>query len=163
MVKTHMSEHGRHIIVKEGAETGNGAQPTDQADVPRTFSGLRIYERPERHRPPQTRQSMIHRFVISGFKGYLIVGLFEDGQPCEIFLKLAKTGSTLAGFADAWSTAISIMIQHGIPLEQALSKHVGSRFEPMGLVEGPEGEQASSIVDYVARWILDRYVPEETP
>lgn len=129
--------------------------PGDQADVP---AFTRIYEPAERRRPPETRAAITHKFCVGGFGGYLTVGLYDDGVPCEIFIKLGKVGSTLQGFADGFATAISIMIQHGIPLRMALEKHVGSRFEPSGVVAG--GGEASSILDYVARWMLGRYCVE---
>ncbi len=119
-----------------------------------------LHEPPVRRPPAKERPSTTIRFAVGGMKGYLTIGFYDESkrQPCEIFIKLGKTGTLAQGFADAWATAISIMIQHGIPLRDALIKHVGARFEPNGVVEG--GGMASSIPDYIARLMLDRFVPD---
>ena len=106
-----------------------------------------------RRRLPDERSSITHRFVIGPQKVYLTVGLFEDGTPGEIFLDTSKAGSTVSGLADGWATLFSIALQSGVPLTKLIEKSKDVRFEPSGRTSNKEIPEASSIFDYVARWL----------
>ena len=114
--------------------------------------------RPERRRLPDTRQSLTHKFSIEGHEGYLTVGLFEDGTPGELFVTMAKEGSTLSGMMDAFATSVSLLFQHGVPLPHLVEKFGHMRFEPSGWTGNPEIGMAKSIVDYVFRWLGYRFL-----
>jgi ribonucleoside-diphosphate reductase alpha chain len=114
--------------------------------------------RPQRRRLPDTRHSMTHKFSIEGHEGYITVGLFEDGTPGELFVTMAKEGSTLSGMMDAFATSISIMLQYGVPLAHMVDKFAHMRFEPSGWTGNPQIGMAKSIVDYVFRWLGHNYL-----
>jgi ribonucleoside-diphosphate reductase alpha chain len=116
---------------------------------------------PRRRKLPDTRNSMTHKFSVAGHDGYITVGLFEDGTPGEIFITLGKAGSTLAGFADSFATAISFSLQHGVELRFLVDKFTHVRFEPSGFTGNPEIPIAKSIIDYVFRWMALRFLPKE--
>jgi ribonucleoside-diphosphate reductase alpha chain len=98
---------------------------------------------------------------VAGHEGYITVGLYEDGKPGEIFITLGKAGSTLAGFADAFATAISFSLQHGVELRFLVDKFAHVRFEPSGFTGNPDIPIAKSIIDYVFRWLAREFLPEE--
>lgn len=102
---------------------------------------------------PQTRRSVTHKFAINGHEGYLSIGLFEDGRPGEIFIKMSKEGSTLSGLIQGFCRAFSLCLQHGLPIDEACERFRGMRFEPMGATSNPEIPECSSILDYVARYL----------
>ena len=104
---------------------------------------------------PSTRKSITHKFAINSHEGYLTIGLFEDGRPGELFVKMSKEGSTLSGLIQGFCRAFSLALQHGLPAADAAERFRGMRFEPMGSTSNPEIPEASSILDYVARY-LDR-------
>ncbi len=108
---------------------------------------------PRRHRLPATRHSIAHKFDVAGHEGYLHVGLFEDGQPGELFITMAKEGSTVGGLMDAFATAISLCLQYGVPLDALVKKFTHQRFEPAGMTSNRDIPFAKSIVDYVFRWL----------
>jgi len=108
---------------------------------------------PARKRLPDTRRSITHKFEISETKGYLTVGLFEDGTPGELFVKVAKEGSTIAGLCDAVGILTSMALQFGMPLEAIADKLSHSRFEPAGYTRNPDIRIAKSVVDYMFRWL----------
>jgi len=108
---------------------------------------------PQRESLPATRQSLTHKFQINGYEGYLTIGLHEDGRPGEIFIKMAKEGSTLSGLLGGFTRAFSLAIQYGLPLREAVRRFRGMRFEPMGPTSHPEIPEAMSIIDYVARYL----------
>ena len=109
--------------------------------------------KPHRHRLPTTRPSITHKFEVGGHEGYLNVGLFEDGQPGELFITMAKEGSTVGGMMDAFATAISLCLQYGVPLEALVKKFTHQRFEPSGMTGNRDIPFAKSIVDYIFRWL----------
>lgn len=113
-----------------------------------------------RRRLPDTRPSIVHHFTIAGQDGYMIVGMYADGRPAELFLKLAKAGSTIRGFADAIGILTSIALQHGVAPGDLARKFTGSTFQPSGPTHNPAIPEASSIADYVFRW-LDEAFPEQ--
>jgi ribonucleoside-diphosphate reductase alpha chain len=108
---------------------------------------------PHRHRLPETRSSITHKFDIAGHEGYLTVGLYEDGTPGEVFLTMAKEGSIVGGMADAFATSISLCLQYGVPLEALVRKFSHQRFEPNGMTTNRDIPFAKSIVDYIFRWL----------
>jgi ribonucleoside-diphosphate reductase alpha chain len=102
---------------------------------------------------PVTRESVTHKFSVGSHEGYLTIGLYPDGRPGEIFLKMSKEGSTMSGMCQAFCRAFSLAIQHGLSVEEAVKRFKGMRFEPMGMTSNPEIPDASSIVDYLARYL----------
>jgi len=116
---------------------------------------------PVRRKLPDERRAITHKFDIQGHEGYITVGLFEDGQPGEIFLVMAKEGSTISGFADAFAQAISYALQYGVPLQALVDKFSHVRFEPSGMTRNPEIRFAKSIVDYIFRWMASKFLSAE--
>ena len=122
---------------------------------------VKIVERPTRRKLPDERHSITHKFDIAGHEGYITVGLFADGTPGEIFLTMAKEGSTISGFADAFAQAISYALQYGVPLQVLVDKFSHARFEPSGMTKNPEVRFAKSIVDYIFRWMATKFLSTE--
>jgi len=114
---------------------------------------------PLRRRLPDTRTAVTHKFDIAGHEGYLTVGLFDDGTPGELFITMAKEGSTIGGLMDSIGTLTSLAWQYGVPLEALVKKFAHQRFEPSGFTKNPEIRSASSITDYVFRWMALQFVP----
>lgn len=106
-----------------------------------------------RHTLPSTRQSITHKFSVANIEGYLTIGLYENGQPGEIFIKISKEGSAISGFCQAFCRAFSIALQHGLSVKDAVVRFKGMRFEPYGATSNPDIPEASSIIDYVARFL----------
>ncbi|CAG0960668.1 Vitamin B12-dependent ribonucleotide reductase [Phycisphaerales bacterium] len=102
---------------------------------------------------PVTRESITHKFAIERHEGYLTIGLYPDGKPGEIFIKMAKEGSTISGMCQAFCRAFSLALQFGLSVEEAVKRFKGMRFEPMGFTSNPDIPECSSIVDYVARYL----------
>ena len=122
---------------------------------------VKIVETPKRRKLPDERHSITHKFDIAGHEGYITVGLFDDGTPGEIFLTMAKEGSTISGFADAFAQAISYALQYGVPLQVLVDKFSHARFEPSGMTKNPEVRFAKSIVDYIFRWMATKFLSQE--
>jgi ribonucleoside-diphosphate reductase alpha chain len=118
-------------------------------------------EGPRRRKLPDERQAITHKFDIAGHEGYITVGLYEDGMPGEIFLVMAKEGSTISGFADAFAQAISYALQYGVPLQELVDKFSHVRFEPSGMTRNPDVRFAKSIVDYIFRWLAAKFLSPE--
>jgi len=116
---------------------------------------------PVRRKLPDERHALTHKFDIAGHEGYVTVGLFEDGTPGEIFLVMAKEGSTISGFADAFAQAISYALQYGVPLQVLVDKFSHVRFEPSGVTQNPDVRIAKSIVDYIFRWMATKFLSPE--
>ncbi|HWY70493.1 MAG TPA: vitamin B12-dependent ribonucleotide reductase [Terriglobales bacterium] len=114
-----------------------------------------------RHRLPEERASLTHKFSIAGHEGYITVGLYPNGQPGEIFIKMAKEGSTVSGLMDAFATSISLALQHGVPLKVLCEKFAHTRFEPSGWSGNGKIGFAKSITDYIFRWLHFRFVEPE--
>jgi ribonucleoside-diphosphate reductase alpha chain len=111
-----------------------------------------------RHRLPGERASITHKFSIAGHEGYITVGLYKDGTPGEVFIRMAKEGSTVSGLMDSFATAVSLALQHGVPLKLVCDKFSHLRFEPSGFTGNPEIPIAKSIMDYIFRWLEIRFV-----
>src|SRR5437763_2599478 len=117
--------------------------------------------RPTRRRLPDERNSITHKFDIQGHEGYIHVGLYDDGTPGEIFLTMAKEGSTISGMMDAFATQTSLALQYGVPLRVMVNKFSHMRFEPSGFTKNPELPIAKSLMDYVFRWLASRFLDQE--
>jgi len=107
----------------------------------------------ERSILPSTRRSITHKFSVAGHEGYLTIGLFEDGMPGELFIKMAKEGSTLSGLIQGFCRAFSIALQYGLTVDDAVVRFRGMRFDPQGATSNPDIPEATSILDYVARFL----------
>jgi ribonucleoside-diphosphate reductase alpha chain len=115
-------------------------------------------DQPVRHRMPDTRISLTHKFEIAGHEGYITVGLYEDGQPGELFITMSKEGSTIGGLMDTVGTLTSIALQYGVPLESLVKKFAYQRFEPSGFTKNSDIRHATSITDYVFRWLACQFI-----
>jgi ribonucleoside-diphosphate reductase alpha chain len=118
---------------------------------------------PVRRRLPDERKGIVHHFSLGGHEGYLIVGLYEDGQPGEIFIRMAKAGSTIAGLTDSFGIAVSLALQFGVPLEALCAKFSHTRFEPSGWSGVKEIGYAKSVMDYISRWLALKFLPPTSP
>ncbi|MDW7977621.1 MAG: adenosylcobalamin-dependent ribonucleoside-diphosphate reductase [Candidatus Caldarchaeum sp.] len=114
--------------------------------------------KPVRRRLPSERTAVTHKFRIGEQEGYITVGLYEDGTPGEVFIKMAKEGSTLAGLMDSFSIVTSIALQYGVPLKVLVDKFIHTRFEPSGFTDNPKIRFAKSVVDYVFRWLALKFL-----
>ena len=114
--------------------------------------------RPLRRRLADERRSITHKFDIAGHEGYIIAGMYEDGQPGEIFITMSKEGSTISGLMDSFATAISIALQYGVPLRGLVDKFSHMRFEPSGFTKNPDIPMAKSIMDYIFRWLASKFL-----
>ena len=137
---------------KDGADAGDALQAEAAA---RAAAGI------ERRRLPDERQAITHKFSINGHEGFLTVGLYEDGQPGEIFLLMAKEGSTISGLMDSFAQAVSVALQYGVPLQILVDKFTHSRFEPSGFTKNPEIPMAKSVMDYIFRWLASKFLSRE--
>ncbi|MBP7275127.1 MAG: vitamin B12-dependent ribonucleotide reductase, partial [Kiritimatiellae bacterium] len=114
--------------------------------------------RPLRRRMPATRRSLTHKFDIAGHEGYLTVGLYDDNSPGELFITMAKEGSTVGGLMDTFGTAISLCLQYGVPLKTLVEKFAHTRFEPSGFTKNPDIPIAKSLTDYIFRWLAHAFL-----
>ncbi|MCP4601603.1 MAG: hypothetical protein GY847_14010, partial [Proteobacteria bacterium] len=114
-----------------------------------------------RNRMPDERRSITHKFDIAGHKGYITAGIYDNGSLGEIFVTMAKQGSTISGLMDSFATAISMALQYGVPLEVLVDKFSHSRFEPSGVTCNPEIPLAKSIMDYIFRWLQLRFLDQD--
>lgn len=112
-----------------------------------------VVAKPRRERLPDTRNSKTHKFSVAGHEGYITVGMFEDGRPGELFITMAKEGSTIGGLMDAFGTSVSMSLQYGVPLEDYVRKFSHMRFEPQGHTKNPDIRIAKSLIDYIFRWL----------
>ena len=125
----------------------------------RAAAAAAAVSKPRRERLPDTRQSITHKFNVSGHEGYITVGLFPDGRPGELFITMAKEGSTIGGLMDAFGTAVSMSLQYGVPLEDYVRKFSHMRFEPQGYTKNPDIRIAKSLIDYIFRWLGITFLP----
>lgn len=115
-------------------------------------------QRPARKKLADERVAVTHKFSISGHEGYITVGMYKDGSPGEIFIVMAKQGSTVSGLMDAYATSISLALQYGVPLHILVDKFTHQRFEPSGFTTNPDIPIAKSIVDYIFRWLSAKFI-----
>lgn len=120
-----------------------------------------LFARAQRRKLPDERQSITHKFSVGGHEGYIIVGMYAEGTPGEIFVKMAKEGSTLSGFMDGLALSLSIGLQYGVPLKALVDKLTNTRFEPSGFTENPNIRYVSSVLDYIARWLGGKFLSSE--
>lgn len=114
-----------------------------------------------RRKLPSTRESMTHSFNIGGFEGYLTVGLYEDGDPGEIFINMQKQGSTINGLMDAFAICTSFALQYGVPLAKLAEKFKGTRFDPSGVTDNEDFRMTTSVMDYIFRWLAAEFLDLE--
>jgi ribonucleoside-diphosphate reductase alpha chain len=156
------SKRTQPLNTSKSAGTASAQAGSPAAAVAEAAASAVSMPRPVRRKLPDERKAITHKFDIAGHEGYITVGLFEDGQPGEIFLVMAKEGSTISGFADAFAQAISYALQYGVPLQALVDKFSHVRFEPSGMTKNPDVRFAKSIVDYIFRWMASKFLsPEE--
>ena len=142
-----------------GTEGGTAGVESRILELEQELATLRRQlDQPVRHRMPDTRTSLTHKFEIAGHEGYITVGLYEDGQPGELFITMSKEGSTIGGLMDTVGTLTSIALQYGVPLESLVKKFAYQRFEPSGFTKNPDIRHATSITDYVFRWLACQFI-----
>jgi len=157
--KRHGSGNGELPVLATIAPAEAGQLTARILELERELESLRVAaNRPVRNRMPETRVSLTHKFDIAGHEGYLTVGLYEDGQPGEIFIQMSKEGSTIGGLMDTVATLTSMALQYGVPLESLLKKFAYQRFEPSGFTRNPDIRNATSITDYVFRWLGCQFI-----
>src|SRR5438034_693160 len=139
--------------------TSKGAKAANGAPAPQTVE--KIVYRPVRRKLPDERRSITHKFAIGGHEGYITAGMYEDGSPGEIFIAMAKEGSTISGLMDSFATAISFNLQYGVPLKFLVDKFSHVRFEPSGFTGNPQIPYAKSIMDYIFRWLGAKFLGPE--
>lgn len=147
-VATSVNERGQTFV---GQSTSAGESATSAP----SHSGV------VRRRLPDERRAITHHFAIAGQEGYLTVGVYEDGSPGEIFVRMAKEGSTVSGLMDGFATVMSLALQHGVPLKVLCGKLSHMRFEPSGWTGNPKIGFAKSILDYIARWLEIQFLEGE--
>jgi ribonucleoside-diphosphate reductase alpha chain len=139
--------------------TSKGAKAANGAPAAQTVE--KIVYRPIRRKLPDERRSITHKFSIGGHEGYITAGMYEDGSPGEIFIAMAKEGSTISGLMDSFATAISFNLQYGVPLKFLVDKFSHVRFEPSGFTGNPTIPYAKSIMDYIFRWLGAKFLGPE--
>ncbi|MDZ7369743.1 MAG: vitamin B12-dependent ribonucleotide reductase [candidate division KSB1 bacterium] len=142
-------------IYRDGSKR---TQPLSTGKSEENASYAPLGSRGVRRRLPDERKAVTHKFEIGGHEGYITVGEYDDGSPGEIFIRMAKEGSTVSGLMDVFATAISIGLQSGVPLETYVRKFSHTRFEPYGFTNNPKIRIASSVADYIFRWLEMRYL-----
>jgi len=147
--------------LSSGTSKGAKAATGPAAVAPTIKIEEKIVYRPVRRKLPAERNAITHKFSIGGHEGYMTVGLYEDGSPGELFVTMAKEGSTISGLMDAFATAISYALQYGVPLKFFVDKFSHVRFEPSGWTGNPTVPYAKSIMDYIFRWMGARFIGEE--
>jgi len=145
-------------IYRDGSKR---SQPLATSIDKTTGHRVQVVERPLRKRLPAERTAITHKFEVGGHEGYITVGLYEDGTPGEIFLRMAKEGSTVSGLMDSFATAVSLALQYGVPLPALVDKFSHTRFDPQGFTRNPEIPIAKSVMDYIFRWLASRFLPQE--
>jgi ribonucleoside-diphosphate reductase alpha chain len=134
--------------------------PVAKVEVP-SHEQQELFDRTRRRKLPNERSSITHKFSIGGHEGYLTVGKYDDGTAGEIFIKMAKEGSTLSGIMDAFALSVSVALQYGVPLRALVDKFVNSRFEPSGYTGNPRIRYAKSVVDYIGRWLGGKFISSD--
>jgi ribonucleoside-diphosphate reductase alpha chain len=143
-----------------GTKTANSSKddPRPGAAAPHEEDNLNAPPRAVRHKLQEERASITHKFKVGDHEGYITVGLYPDGEPGELFITMAKEGSTVSGLVDSFALAVSIALQHGVPLKLLCEKFAHTRFEPSGWTSNPDIGFAKSIMDYIFRWLQLRFL-----
>jgi ribonucleoside-diphosphate reductase alpha chain len=144
------SKRSQPLSAAGGSSSAKEAAPEPQQQE--------LFVRAQRRKLPAERKSLTHKFSLAGHEGYITVGMYDDGTPGEIFIKMAKEGSTLSGFMDGFALSVSIGLQYGVPLKALVDKLINTRFEPSGITPNPEIRFASSVLDYIARWLGGKFI-----
>jgi len=134
----------------------------DKSAAEGILAGLASEPAAVRRKLPDERQSITHKFSVGGHEGYITVGKYEDGTPGEIFVVMAKEGSTISGLMDAFATMTSLALQHGVPLQLLVDKFTHTRFEPSGFTKNPEIPMAKSVMDYIFKWLAIKFLPRDS-
>ncbi|MFM7245734.1 MAG: vitamin B12-dependent ribonucleotide reductase [Planctomycetaceae bacterium] len=142
-------------IYRDGSKESQPLNTSTETDK----VAAKVTAAPRRERLPDTRRSVTHKFNVGGHEGYITVGLYDDGRPGELFITMAKEGSTIGGLMDAFGTAVSMSLQYGVPLEVYVKKFSHTRFEPWGYTKNPDIPVAKSLVDYLFRWMGTEFIP----
>jgi ribonucleoside-diphosphate reductase alpha chain len=148
---------GQQVLTLSAKKDGEAKADAKTETAPQ----IKVEYRPLRRRLPDERRSLTHKFSVAGHSGYITVGLYDDGQPGEIFLRMAKGGSVVSGLMDAFAVSTSIALQYGVPLKVLVNKFTHVRFEPSGFTTNPNIRIAKSLVDYMFRWLALRFLPVE--
>src|SRR5712692_3220082 len=141
-----------------GGSKPDAQKASEPVPAPAVAEQQELFTRTRRRKLPAERNSITHKFSIAGHEGYITVGMYEDGAPGEIFIKMAKEGSTLSGFMDGFALSVSIGLQYGVPLKALVDKLINTRFEPSGVTQNQEIRFASSVLDYIARWLGGKFI-----
>jgi ribonucleoside-diphosphate reductase alpha chain len=144
-----------------GTSQEQGEEEEKQPSSAEAHEQCDLFIRARRRKLPDERKAITHKFSIAGHEGYLIVGMYKEGTPGEVFIKMSKEGSTLSGFMEGLALSISIGLQYGVPLKTLVDKLTNTRFEPQGFTENPSIRCASSVLDYVARWLGGKFLSPE--
>ena len=161
------SKRSQPLSTRKSGDGSGGAATADTASLEARIKELESelarlrpeIGKPLRRRLTDTRTAVTHKFDIAGHEGYLTVGLFDDGHPGELFITMAKEGSTIGGLMDSIGTLTSLALQYGVPLEALVRKFAHQRFEPSGFTKNPDIRNAASIIDYVFRWMATQFIP----
>ena len=151
-------------IYRDGSKRTQPLSTTDESGGKKTVAPEAVHVElaaPVRRRLPDDRAAMTHKFSVGGQEGYITVGLYDDGTPGEVFVKMSKQGSTVSGLMDSVAIAWSMALQHGVPVESLIAKYIDHRFEPSGFTGNPRIPMARSVVDYLARWMASKFLSEE--
>src|SRR6202041_1817085 len=144
-----------------GTKTANSSKDDARVSAPREEENLNAPPRAVRHKLAEERMSITHKFKVGDHEGYITVGLYPDGEPGELFITMAKEGSTVSGLVDSFALAVSIALQHGVPLKLFCEKFAHTRFEPSGWSGNPDIGYAKSIMDYIFRWLQLRFTGQQ--
>lgn len=158
-IKTETPEPAKTIVEPSATVDTPPELPTVNSPSPAPSQPSTHKSQP-RHLPDE-RQAITHKFEIAGHEGYLTVGLYDNGQPGELFIRMAKTGTTVGGLLDALSLTISVALQYGVPISVIIRKLSHTRFEPSGLTRNPNIRSTKSITDYIARWLANKFLSED--
>ncbi|MFM9994299.1 MAG: adenosylcobalamin-dependent ribonucleoside-diphosphate reductase [Phycisphaerales bacterium] len=161
---------GEAVSARREATASGAGQPVAASEKPSGRSiekaaeagasaAVQVVHKPMRRRLADTRRSITHKFNIAGHEGYLTVGLYDDGKPGELFITMAKEGSTIGGLMDSLGTATSVALQYGVPVESLVNKFTHQRFEPAGMTTNEDIPFAKSLVDYIFRWLGMQFIP----
>ncbi|MGH7845385.1 MAG: vitamin B12-dependent ribonucleotide reductase, partial [Candidatus Binatia bacterium] len=144
-------------IYRDGSKRTQPLNTSNKEEVKPSKSEPREM-RPLRRKLPDERRSITHKFDIAGHEGYITAGMYDDGQPGEIFITMSKEGSTISGLMDSFATAVSMALQYGVPLKVLVDKFSHMRFEPAGFTKNPDVPFAKSIMDYIFRWLATKFL-----
>ena len=151
-------------IYRDGSKRTQPLSTTDDSGAKKSTTAAAATTGPAtplRRRLPDDRSALTHKFSVGGQEGYITIGLYDDGAPGEVFVKMSKQGSTVSGLMDSVAIAWSMALQHGVPVESLISKYIDHRFEPSGFTGNPRIPMARSVVDYLARWMASKFLSEE--